>query len=163
VEVINHGTEPRTSDYYFRRVASSVEKLKLIDVNVMGFITDNEATMRSLRTKIVAQYPQSIDVGDPPHALQLIVKDILSSETYTALVVEVNLVTDKFKNTRLKQFLKALVLQNNDQHIGLKKGVITRWGTNYKQFKKIFISKNSILSVLADPNAAPYISRFSFN
>jgi len=106
-----------------------------------------------MRKKLIEKYPGCIGVGDPPHALQLVVKDILTHEMYSDLVKQVNLVTDKFKNTRLKQFLKLMKVKSGNNRFSLLSGVLTRWGSTHKQMKKIFDSKHAILPVLADPDA----------
>lgn len=74
--------------------------------------------MRSVRTKMLQQFPQLIAapgnlcvnrslllLGDPSHALQLVIKDIILLPTNKEVFQAATFVADKFRNTRLKQFL----------------------------------------------------------
>jgi len=46
LEEINHGTEKTTAENLCNLVSLCVDKVQLLGVHVMGFITDNENTMR---------------------------------------------------------------------------------------------------------------------
>ena len=59
-----------------------------------------------------------VELGDPPHALQLVIKDILQLSSCAALVATAQKISEKFKNTRLRQFLKARLTNNPNQRIG---------------------------------------------
>jgi hypothetical protein len=48
-----------------------------------------------------------IESGDPPHAIQLVIKEFLEHKLITPTVSQAGLVLNKIKNTRLKQFLKV--------------------------------------------------------
>jgi hypothetical protein len=44
--------------------------------------------------------------GDPPHARQLVLKDILELPRFAKIIVKAKYISKTFKNTRCKQFLK---------------------------------------------------------
>lgn len=75
-------------------------------------------------------------VGDAPHALQLVVKDILNMPYFNSASKNCVLVADKFKNTCLRMFLKEAV-EVDDGRISTAMPVLTRWGTHINTYKSI--------------------------
>jgi len=84
------------------------------------------------------------------------VKDILKETSHKELLAQSNVVIDKFRNTRLKMFLKDLQVQK-ETRFSLIQGCLTRWASTLKQMRKLLYCKSAIFAVLGDPSAAPYI------
>lgn len=57
--------------------------------------------------------------GDPPHAIQLVIRNILNSESFKEVVSQTNIVSNAFKNTRCKQFLKVAKQLGNNERLGV--------------------------------------------
>lgn len=97
---IKHGVEKHSSENILREVDSCVDQLKQQNISTVGLISDNEAKMLLLRRTFYNKYHNDnvATPGDPPHAIHLVVKDVL--DLYKPLVEKAQVVSKKFKNTR---------------------------------------------------------------
>lgn len=173
LKVINHGTEEHTSEHLVTHIVECIRWLEERQIGVKGIISDNESKMRKFRQilrekyqagEIVSQmraYPFFAIPGDPPHGLQLILKDIFKDPTVALFLTNAQFISEKFKNTRLRSFLKEKL--SNDkivtpkQRVGHSLGVITRWGSHLNMLQKLFTRRPQIVSVMATPQAVNYI------
>jgi hypothetical protein len=57
--------------------------------------------------------------GDPPHAVQLIIKQILDLPLFQKVVVNAQSIGKAFKNTRCKQFLKVQMGLDENSRFGI--------------------------------------------
>jgi len=69
-----------------------------------------------------------------PGTLNLIIKDIFEQPEIDPFFKNCQFMAEKFKNTRLKQYLKREMKLNADDRLAIPLGVITRWGTHLKLF-----------------------------
>lgn len=144
-KVINHGTEEHTSEHLVTHIVECIRWLEERQIGVKGIISDNESKMRKFRQilrekyqagEIVSQmraYPffaipgsllfifSLIMIGDPPHGLQLILKDIFKDPTVALFLTNAQFISEKFKNTRLRSFLKEKL--SNDKIVTPKQRV----------------------------------------
>lgn len=110
---IHHGTEKHSSDNILQDVNKCVDELSEIDVKPAGLITDNEEKMKSVRTSFYKKHNEENLIengwapvnpvaapGDPPHALQLVVKDVMEHHDFAQTVKKAAHIAKKFKNTR---------------------------------------------------------------
>ncbi len=91
---------------------NNVEReLKQIGVEIIGLITDNEPKMVKVRGDFEEQHrlmeKHIACPGDPPHALQLVIGDVLTHKLWENICNQSNILQKGFKNTRCKQFLKV--------------------------------------------------------
>lgn len=74
--------------------------------------------------------------GDPPHAVQLVLGDLLESPDFVNVCETANKIADKFKNTKLKGYLKE-ELGLVEERVGVAMAVVTRWGTHLNLFQSL--------------------------
>jgi len=146
-----------------------VEELKQVGATSEGIMNDNENKSKSLRELFRGKYdsPQHpvFTPGDPPHALQCVFKDIVCGipipsdpSRISGIIRYVNtnkqctIVADKFKNTRLKMFLKD-ELGLEDGRISINMPVITRWGTHLKMYQSVLKHKSEMCSIMNNTEA----------
>jgi len=142
-------------------VKALVEDLQAINSVAIGAINDNEEKSQKFRNLFVEEYfADDAPVhtpGDPPHAVNLCVGDVLKHPLYTETVTQASFVADKFKNTRLKMFLKK-ELDIEDGRVGVNMPVITRWGSHLKMFKSLANYREEILAIIQPSHpAAKYV------
>jgi len=117
-------------------------KLEEINTRISGLINDNENKSMLLRQKFNDKYKNVVvhTPGDPPHAAQKVVQDIIESNTFKPTNTKATFLADKFKNTRLKQFLKQ-ELDIEDGRVSTNMPVITRWGSHLKMYQTLMKHK----------------------
>jgi len=156
--VINHKTEKQSSDVLFKDLQVCTNNLKNMGVTVKGVITDNEKKMLKVRSKfgLMGDGVQRATPGDPAHALQLVLKDILTHPDFEVVVSQSSIVSTKFKNTRCKQFLS---IQKKYDRLGIPIGNLTRWGSNFASINTLLGLKPEILKVCGLKEAEDYVSQ----
>jgi len=158
LEEIPHYTEQHTAENLLENISECSEKLAQLKTTVTGLINDNENKSLLLRQKFHEKFANTIvyTPGDPPHAAQKVFQDIVESDEFKAVNSNATFVADKFKNTRLKQFLKQeLDIENFRWSSNMP--VITRWGTHLKMYQTLEKYREEMESVLRNDLAKPYI------
>jgi len=146
---IPHFTEEHSAENLMTHIVTTVEDISKLNVTVHGIINDNEPKSGCVREKFQERYSTNGKVvftpGDAPHALQCVFKDTIEKiPTFKNTNDNCIILADKFKNTRLRMFLKD-ELDINDGRLSTNMPVITRWGTHLKtyqtvaKFKSVFI------------------------
>ncbi|MGZ4851495.1 MAG: hypothetical protein ACXV2C_08975 [Candidatus Bathyarchaeia archaeon] len=101
---IYHREEPHTAENILDHLDTCVTELKKLDVTVRALITDNEEKMKKVRIAFYNKYNTGERVmfcpGDPPHALQLVINDILDFPQFKLTVKQAQSIGKKIKNTR---------------------------------------------------------------
>lgn len=81
-----HTTEEHTAENICTIVNQCKTELEEIGAKVQGLISDNEVKMISVREKFEKQEKDREHFlscpGDPPHAIQLVIGDVLSSDFF---------------------------------------------------------------------------------
>jgi len=139
-------------------ITECTSKLEEINATVHGLINDNENKSLLLRQKFHEKFSEKIvhTPGDPPHAGQKVFQDIVESDQFKITNSHATFIADKFKNTRLKQFLKQ-ELDIENYRVSTNMPVITRWGTHLKMYKTLVKHREEMESVLRNPAAKAYI------
>eukprot|EP01127_Copromyxa_protea_P013968 TRINITY_DN381_c0_g1_i18.p1 TRINITY_DN381_c0_g1~~TRINITY_DN381_c0_g1_i18.p1 ORF type:complete len:373 (-),score=46.18 TRINITY_DN381_c0_g1_i18:722-1840(-) len=150
LQEVLHNEEAHTSDLILEEIDGVVSSLSKIGVKVRGIISYNEQKMLSVRQQFAADATEILDQvvscpGDPPHALQLVVKDIKSLPDFEKICADSNFLQNKIKNTRCKQFLKNQLGLDDDGRLGVAMGCITRWSSDLVQFQKQWKSDLQLL------------------
>jgi len=96
--------------------------------------------------------------GDPPHAAQKVFQDIVEHGSFATVSADATFIADKFKNTRLKQFLKE-ELEISDGRWSSNMPVITRWGSHLKMYTTLVKCKEEFECVLRNPEATGHIHK----
>jgi len=86
-----------------------------------------------------------------------VIKDIIGHPNFSTTDGKATIITDKFKNTRLKMFLKQ-ELDTEDGRISNNMPVITRWGSHLKMYCTLAAHKEAMLSIMENSDAAQFIS-----
>jgi len=157
---IPHYTEEHTAENLMTHLSACVDELEKLGSSVSGIINDNEPKSGAVRQKFHEKYHDKIvfTPGDAPHALQLVVRDIIEKvESHKKVNDNAIFVADKFKNTRLRMFLKE-ELELPDRRISTNMPVITRWGTHLKMYQTLVKYKNEFIAVVNKPEAKQYVS-----
>jgi len=138
LEEVPHYTEQHTAENLMETITECAVKLEEINTRISGLINDNENKSMLLRQKFNDKYKNVVvhTPGDPPHAAQKVVQDIIESNTFKPTNTKATFLADKFKNTRLKQFLKQ-ELDIEDGRVSTNMPVITRWGSHLKMYQTL--------------------------
>lgn len=107
IKQIHHGTETHSSENIITHVNECEAFLKTHGIHLNGIVSDNEPKMRKVRQEFYNDRggdPANVfaSPGDPPHALQLVIGDILTSDVLNcqSISTKAQYVASKFKNTR---------------------------------------------------------------
>jgi len=130
-------------------ISECAVKLEASNTTISGLINDNENKSLLLRQKFHEKFRPKVvhtpgnnytlyfnSQGDPPHAAQKIFQDIVEIDQYKTINTKATFVADKFKNTRLKQFLKQ-ELDLDNYRVSMNMPVITRWGSHLKMYQTL--------------------------
>eukprot|EP01127_Copromyxa_protea_P010323 TRINITY_DN2511_c0_g1_i5.p1 TRINITY_DN2511_c0_g1~~TRINITY_DN2511_c0_g1_i5.p1 ORF type:complete len:594 (-),score=80.92 TRINITY_DN2511_c0_g1_i5:2252-4033(-) len=159
-KVLIHTTEKHTTENLVDKMVECVNELEEANVGVKGIISDNEIKMVTFRQRMkqkydeneivtrVRKYPFFAIPGDAPHGLQLVLGDIFDTPQGKELLQSAQFIAEKFKNTRLRQFLKQALGLPVNQRVGHSLGVITRWGSHFKMLHKLITRREKIMAIL---------------
>lgn len=149
--------QPHTSNNLLQDLNEKTKELQDIGAKVIGCISDNENKMIKVREEFEKEHLVPCP-GDPPHAIQLVIGDIIQHQSFSAVVAKANFITDKFKNTRCKQFLKIEKSLNRHSRLGIRNGCLTRWNSHFNMFKFLISNRSEIIGVILNKNYANYVT-----
>lgn len=152
VQVKSKGTDPQDAEHILEDLEEVKREIEGLGLRVKGVISDNESKMKNVRTAFASKYAGTFCAGDPPHALQLVLGDIFEDDWVKGIVATSNFLADKFRNGKIKQYLKRSLIMDN-QRIGANLAGLTRWGSNQRQFKKQIAREGAMKAVVVNPEA----------
>eukprot|EP01125_Pyxidicula_operculata_P015731 TRINITY_DN5366_c0_g1_i1.p1 TRINITY_DN5366_c0_g1~~TRINITY_DN5366_c0_g1_i1.p1 ORF type:complete len:593 (+),score=53.78 TRINITY_DN5366_c0_g1_i1:226-1779(+) len=88
--------------------------------------------------------------GDPAHALQLVIKDVLEDPQFASIIQKCQQITTYFKRSKMGAYLKKELDLEPYQRFGFTTSVITRWNSHYDQITSILKRKDDLLHLAYD-------------
>jgi hypothetical protein len=183
LKVLNHHTNKHFAENIAFSLKTIITKLQKDNITTNRILSDNENKMKNVRSSLLED---NIGLVAAPGKFQFIFSDYIRrlylctsfgssrsccSSCYVEVFEAAGLIATKFKNTRLKQFLKKYSRINSNQRIGIiflpffsycqdvPLAGATWWGSHIKTCIKLQEHQATISAVLNATEAGVYIDR----
>jgi len=155
---IRFENEKQNPDTIMIELGKFKQELDDLKMNVNGLITYNENKMKSLQTKFIEKYGQSMAIpGCSSHALNLVSKDILHHNSVEPTVKMAINIQNELRNTRLRFYLKDFSDISDNKRFGVHCIADTRWNSYCNVFRWQLEHKQLLQQLCFIEDAQPYI------
>jgi hypothetical protein len=114
---------------------------------VYATVTDNAANMKSAWTEIEEAYSHITPIGCSAHGLNLLLGDIMSTQTMQAIHSKAKTIVKFFRNKQVVSATFAEKQKQKGKPTSLKLPVVTRWGSTVIMFQSLQEGKESLQEV----------------